>query len=353
MNWQLWQLSALQARTAWKLANLKAKLSAAMESSGHIVDDVTHVDLMTIAEQYSSIVASCHLSGSFPHVFWEHQLEAAWQKDSRGIRWHPLIIKWATCIYMYMYMYLHYCSSSAYNTLHSSGLIALPTQRDYTHHFGGPLWMWISSFKTTLCPWCRGVEMTRDFAPWRDVHQRGLGLQHKHRGLGGFCKPRWHHRSPCTVWASLGETWNQPCLPTLAKTMLAIMVRRVCIKLCLPYAQFTCVNLTYPLFWEVVFWVERCELKVVGATFDGASPNRHFLLLHQWLHCPEPTTSLVYKVKNPYTRKEWDIFFFSDPPHLMKTVRNCWASKARQLGRWWWISNQNFILVQQLCECVW
>ena len=26
-----------------------------------------------------------------------------------------------------------------------------------------------------------------------------------------------------------------------------------------------------------------------------------------------------------------DLFFFSDPPHLLKTTRNCWANKRRQL----------------------
>ena len=52
----------------------------------------------------------------------------------------------------------------------------------------------------------------------------------------------------------------------------------------------------HPLLWEAVYRVEHCELKVIGATFDGATPNRHFL--------------------------------FTDPPHLMKTVRNCWSSTA-------------------------
>ena len=55
-------------------------------------------------------------------------------------------------------------------------------------------------------------------------------------------------------------------------------------KLHLSYVQFACVNQTceqmFPLFWEVVCQVERCELKVIGATFDGAMPNRHFIQLH-------------------------------------------------------------------------
>ena len=54
------------------------------------------------------------------------------------------------------------------------------------------------------------------------------------------------------------------------------------------------------------------------------SPNRRFLKLHG----PAPKGSVLLKVMNPYTTEKREIFFFSDPPHLMKTVRNCWSSTA-------------------------
>ena len=37
-----------------------------------------------------------------------------------------------------------------------------------------------------------------------------------------------------------------------------------------------------------------------------------------------------YKVKNPYALDRY-LYFLSDPPHLLKTPRNCLASKARRL----------------------
>lgn len=55
-------------------------------------------------------------------------------------------------------------------------------------------------------------------------------------------------------------------------------------------------------------------------TFDGASVNRK---IHQ------PEQKLLYKVQNPYASDGRDMLFFSDPPHLIKTTCNCWASKAR------------------------
>ena len=49
-------------------------------------------------------------------------------RDSRGRRWHPVLIKWA--------LNLQHQSSSAYENLRSAGCVALPSQhtlRDYSH----------------------------------------------------------------------------------------------------------------------------------------------------------------------------------------------------------------------------
>ena len=32
-----------------------------------------------------------------------------------------------------------------------------------------------------------------------------------------------------------------------------------------------------------------------------------------------------HKTKNPYAKEERFVYFISDPPHLIKTVRNCWS----------------------------
>jgi hypothetical protein len=60
-------------------------------------------------------------------------------------------------------------------------------------------------------------------------------------------------------------------------------------------------------------------------TFDGASVNRRFLSLH------DTSNKELYKLINIHSDDRRDIYFFSDPPHLMKTARNCWASKCRSL----------------------
>ena len=56
-------------------------------------------------------------------------MDGASKTDSRGMRWHPLMIRW--CIY------LRHQSQAAYETLCQSKCIPLPFQRtlcDHTHH---------------------------------------------------------------------------------------------------------------------------------------------------------------------------------------------------------------------------
>ena len=65
---------------------------------------------------------------SFQHIFWKQQMEAAAKYDARGMRWHPMMIRWC--------LYLRHRSSGAYETLRSSGILKLPSQRtlrDYTY----------------------------------------------------------------------------------------------------------------------------------------------------------------------------------------------------------------------------
>ncbi len=335
---RLKRLSTLQASTSRKLATVEAKLKATVESCGHVVDDQTHSDLTGMIEQHSSNVMSQHPPGSFPRLFWEQQLKVAQQKDSRGMRWHPLMIKWA--------IYLHYRSSGAYETLRTSGLIALPSQRslrDYTHHFQAKVGFSDEVDQQLVShPHVRGAEVWQRHVILLldEMHIREDLVYNKHTGaLVGFANlgEITSHLQEFERSLETTETTKTQACPPLAKSMLVIMVRGLFTKLQLPYAQFTCVNLTgeqiFPLFWEAVFRIERCELKVVGATFDGASPNRRFLQLHG-----SSAGELLHKVKNSFTQEKREIFFFSDPPHLMKTTRNCWSSTARQL----WVSLLEF-----------
>ena len=69
---------------------------------------------------------------------------------------------------------------------------------------------------------------------------------------------------------------------------------------------------------------------MLGITADGASSNRRFFKIH------EKRSHLDTTIVNPHA-PERSIFFFSDPPHLIKTVRNCW------LNRRMWVSERGCV----------
>ena len=115
--------------------------------------------------------------------------------------------------------------------------------------------------------------------------------------------------------------------------MLAFMVHGISLRLQFPYAQFPCTttmpgDMLYDLVWEAVYRLERLSLQVRAITADGASTNRFFFKLHSPGASPGQIT---YKVYNPYSQEGCHAYFFSDSPHLIKTVRNAWENKRRPL----------------------
>ena len=66
--------------------------------------------------------------------------------------------------------------------------------------------------------------------------------------------------------------------PTLASSMLVLMVRGLFQKLNYPYVQFACSNLSgdqlFNPVWEAISRLEMLGFKDMGLTCDGASSNR-------------------------------------------------------------------------------
>ena len=79
--------------------------------------------------------------------------------------------------------------------------------------------------------------------------------------------------------------------------------------------------------------LESMGFKVLAVCCDGLAANCRLFSLH------ESGSTTVYKVLNPHAHdgEKQYIFFLSDPPHLMKTVRNCWANHKQKM----WVSIPN------------
>ena len=316
-------------RTELQKNRLKLKLNEAVEKDGVVVDPVIHADLQNIMSIHEKNIVETYPEDSFQHIFWMQQQKAAKLRNACSMKWHPLLIKW--CIY------LRHVSGRAYKTLRSSGCIHLPSQRtlrDYTHFFTT-----CTGFSDEIdiqlalaadidnCPECEKYTAII----FDEMYIKEDLVYNKHtNNLVGFANLGETNNHLLAFERSLQAASSNDKLELLARTMMVMMVRGLFSRLEFPYVQLPCNKLVGDLlfqpFWEAVRRIEFSGLKVIAATADGASMNRRFFRLHNL-----SSKTMPHMVTNPYTSEERKIHFFSDVPHLMKTVRNGIASKTRSL----------------------
>ena len=149
------------------------------------------------------------------------------------------------------------------------------------------------------------------------------------------------HEGTLVGFVNVGETNNQilefeaiisngESNPSLAKTMMVFMVKGLLHKFDYPYAQLACGKMTGDLIfdpmWEAIAKLERIGFFVLALCCDGASSNRRLWKLHS------DSKELVYRVPNIFASEgKRFLYFISDPPHLIKTIRNSWYNKNRRL----------------------
>lgn len=311
-----WRKRAQLAETT--VCKLKEQVRMLTENQGEHVDHGLHSDLVGIMQQNSDKIKSSYPEGSFARLLWDEQLKAS-SGNLRQMRWHPVIIKWC--------LNLKLLSSSAYHALRSSGFLKLPSERtlrDYTHYFDNRPGFQdeidqqlINEIPESLSESKRYVALLIDEMKVKE----GL-VFNKHTGeIIGF--------------TSLGDInddllrLEQECQgerPLIAKYILVVMVRGITFKLEFPYAHFgtrgATGDLLFPMIWEAIRRLEARELKVICVTADGASPNRKLFRMH---HNKKDSSTFFYKTQNVFSQDKRWLYFISDPPHLIKTVRNCWS----------------------------
>lgn len=96
--------------------------------NGVDLDEKLDADIRTIMNENDEAVNQSYSPDSFECLFWKQQKESMLLKNTKQMRWHPMLIKW--CIHLRM------LSSSCYNSLRSTGVLRLPSERtlrDYTN----------------------------------------------------------------------------------------------------------------------------------------------------------------------------------------------------------------------------
>ena len=255
----------LYRNTEKQLARIKSKIAEDTERRGVTLDEQAHKGLHEIMSSENDRILQAYPPDSFPRLFWAQQLQAASLKDPKGMRWHPLLIKW--CIY------LRHRSSGAYEALRESGCIHLPSQRtlrDYTHYVRSA-----AGFSTEVDEMLMKAAEVQSCEEWQkcvlllldEMHIREGLVYDKHRGeLIGFADLGDINNHLLAYEKSLLEP-SSTCEP-LASTMMVFMVRGLFTKLHFAYAQFPCAkvsgDLLYDPFWEAVARIEKCGLMVSG-----------------------------------------------------------------------------------------
>ena len=314
-----------------QIARLREKISTAVNNDSITVDGELNEDLKDMVEKSRDEVHKSYPEGSFQRMFWEEQEKAMSLKDSRSMRWHPVFIKWC--------LYLRHLSGRSYELLRESGCIHLPSQRtlrDYTHYIPAKVGFSAEVDQQLIDTIDFTKEANRYVALLLDeVHIKEDLVYDKHSGsLIGFANMGDINNHLMNFERSLTDEPDET-MPSIASTVLVIMVRGLLSKLNFPYAQFACTNLSGDLLvdpvWEAISRLERQGIRVLALTCDGASTNRRLWKLHSKGR-DTSEKGVLYKVPNIYaTDQSRFVYFISDPPHLIKTTRNCWASKSRRL----------------------
>jgi len=177
----------------------------------------------------------------------------------------------------------HHCSSCCYNTLRSSGVLSLPsekTRRDYKH------------FAPAGVGFCHSTDLqlldgTKQQKPPHLSKYVGFVIDEKHIKEGLV-----YNKSTGTLtgYSDLGEVnkllmaveekFKDPSSNMqrpLAKRMLVIMVRGLFTSLKFPFAQFPAASTKgaqlFPLLHHCFFCLTRLGLTVVSVTCDGTSDS--------------------------------------------------------------------------------
>ena len=279
---------------------------------------------------------------SFEFLFWEEQLKA-FNRNPLANRWHPMMIPFA--------LYLHLRSPSAYQTLRESKVICLPcerTLRDYTtvaHPDVGFRQDTLDDIQLQSQEWNneiqRYVVLSFDEMSIKD----DLVFDSVSGELVGF--------------ANLGDNMNifqsnreSQLTDRVARTVLVFMVNGIASPLKCSLAYFATRSCTgrmlFSLAWKAIGYLDcYVGLKVIAIVSNKASANQSFHKMH-----PINKNGVSYKANNPFaTDEKRDVFFFSDAPHLVKTLRNNLANSGSGLNTRLLWNNSYYLLWKHVSDC--
>ena len=291
-----------------KCADLERQLKemqTEIQKSSIEVDHELSKDIVTIFGQSDDVTP-------FMSLFWQQQ-KKLFSSTKTGVRYHPMLIRYC--------LSLAAKSRSCYEELRNSNILVMPSQRT------------LRDYKTFIWP-KRGFQdhVVKELQSLTNMYfdvQRYVVLlfdEMKIKSNLVFDKVT----GELIGYVDLGDPEvNYATLDKIdevASHAMVFLVRGLCTELKFSLAYFATDGVTsgqlMPLFWEAVAVLEMsCNLWVIAATSDGASPNRRFYRMHKALD-GNSGKDVCHRTVNLYAPHRF-IYFFADVPHLVKTTRNC------------------------------
>lgn len=257
-------------------------------------------------------------------LFWSEQMKAiSKQSNPRTIRWNPMMIKIA--------LHLQSLSPTAYEYLRESGLLQLPSQRrlyDFSHFTQAK--EGIQQAVLELLSEKLEKIITEDYQRFFNLLFDEMNIQSglvvtKSGEIIGFVNLNEIEQSVSDLEAQLsgeGEVKKQE-----AKKVLVFMLQGVSLDIHEVVAIFPTTELSaeqlYTRAWDVIFNLESRNIKILTLIGDGAGCNKKFFKMHTKY---DDSQEFVYSTRNIASGEDRPIFFMIDPPHLLKTIRNCFSN---------------------------
>ena len=283
---------------------------------------------------------------SFQQIFFQEQLKYNSLKKKSSMRWHPTMIRWC--------LFIKSKSAKAYEGMRS--FLSLPSNRtlfDYSHYMESDLGVNPRVVEQLIVK-------ANKLGCYDELHKSYVGLLHDEIKIKADLVYK-KNTGELIGYVNLDNVTNELLLMedlvgkkrSLAEYMFVTMVRGITTNLCYPLASYATKAVSaaslYTIVWECVEYVETVVgLKVLYICCDGAVQNRKFFQLH----CSSEDV-IVHETSNLYAIDDArDLYFISDPPHLLKTTRNCFAnsfasSKVRHL---WFEQDISWMHVVRLFE---
>ena len=269
-----------------------------------VVDEGFSQDILNCMEKSEQKVTP------FMKMFWEQQTAAFNVKKVK--QYHPMIIRFCLSLIAK--------SPAAYEELRDSNILVLPSKRT------------LLDYKNAIRPKVgfnpEVIEELKKTTENLTGHQRYVTLAFDEMKIKENLVFDQHH-DQLIGFVDLGDpdinfgTFSD--VDELASYVLMYYVRGISSDLKFCVGHFATNGMSseqiMSTFWEAVGILEiGCNLKVVAAVSDGASSNRKFYSLHNLLTGGDNSVP-VHRTVNLFDSDRF-IYFFSDAPHLIKTVRN-------------------------------